>query len=92
MLEFQGKYASCKVMIDSVEETAIKQIREFLDCPAFEGAQIRIMPDVHAGAGAVIGFSWRLPLARGQEPGSAAPATPLDSKRRVCPGPARRTR
>ena len=57
MLEFQGKYASCKVMIDSVEETAIKQIHEFLDCPAFEGAKIRIMPDVHAGAGAVIGFT-----------------------------------
>jgi RNA-splicing ligase RtcB len=57
MLEFSGKYASCKVMIDSVEETAIKQIRAFLDCPAFEGAKIRIMPDVHAGAGAVIGFT-----------------------------------
>ena len=57
MLEFRGKYAACKVMIDSVEETAIKQIREFLDCPAFEGATIRVMPDVHAGAGAVIGFT-----------------------------------
>ena len=57
MLEFQGKHATCKVMIDTVEETAIKQIHAFLDCPAFEGAQIRIMPDVHAGAGAVIGFT-----------------------------------
>jgi RNA-splicing ligase RtcB len=60
MLEFQGKYASCKVMIDAVEETAVKQIREFLDCPAFEGATIRIMPDVRAGAGAVIGFTCTL--------------------------------
>jgi len=57
MLEYTGKYASCKVMIDDIEETAVQQIYSFLNCPAFEGAQIRIMPDVHAGAGAVVGFT-----------------------------------
>ena len=57
MKEYTGKYASCKVFADTIEETAEEQIKEFLDCPAFEGAQIRIMPDVHAGAGAVIGFT-----------------------------------
>ena len=57
MLEYTGEYASCKVLIDDIEETAVQQIYSFLNCPAFEGAQIRIMPDVHAGAGAVVGFT-----------------------------------
>jgi RNA-splicing ligase RtcB len=57
MIEYAGKYATCQVMIDQVEETAVKQIHGFLNCPAFEGSKIRIMPDVHAGAGAVIGFT-----------------------------------
>lgn len=57
MLEYQGKYASCKVFVDKIEETAVQQIYQFLNCPAFEGSKIRIMPDVHAGAGAVVGFT-----------------------------------
>ena len=57
LLEYIGKYASCQVMIDQIEEEAITQIYSFLNCPAFEGAKIRIQPDVHAGAGAVIGFT-----------------------------------
>lgn len=57
MREFEGKYASCKVFNDEVEETAVDQIKLILDCPAFEGSKIRIMPDVHAGSGAVIGFT-----------------------------------
>jgi tRNA-splicing ligase RtcB (3'-phosphate/5'-hydroxy nucleic acid ligase) len=57
MLEYIGKYTSCQVMIDVIEEECVKQIYNFLNCPAFEGAKIRIMPDCHAGAGAVIGFT-----------------------------------
>jgi RNA-splicing ligase RtcB len=57
MLEFIGKYTSCQVMIDEIETEAVSQIYNFLNCPAFEGAKIRIQPDVHAGAGAVIGFT-----------------------------------
>ncbi|CAB4131451.1 RtcB Uncharacterized conserved protein [uncultured Caudovirales phage] len=57
MLEYEGKYAKCKVMTDNIEETAVTQIYGFLNSPAFEGATIRIMPDVHAGAGAVVGFT-----------------------------------
>jgi RNA-splicing ligase RtcB len=44
-------------MLDEIEPEALQQIYNFLNCPAFEGAKIRIMPDVHAGAGAVIGFT-----------------------------------
>lgn len=57
MLEYQGKYTTCSVMIDEIEEEAVQQIYRFLNSPAFEGAKIRIMPDVHAGAGAVVGFT-----------------------------------
>lgn len=57
MIDFKGRYASCRVFADAIEETAEEQIKTFLDCPAFDGAKIRIMPDVHAGAGAVIGFT-----------------------------------
>ena len=56
-IEFTGRYTSCKVFAESLEPTAEKQIQTFLECPAFEGSKIRIMPDVHAGAGAVIGFT-----------------------------------
>lgn len=56
-LEFKGKFTSCKVFNDNVEETAVQQIYGFLNHPAFENLQIRIQPDVHAGAGAVIGFT-----------------------------------
>ena len=54
---FTGSQASCKVFATDLEPTAETQIATFLDCPAFAGCQIRIMPDVHAGAGAVIGFT-----------------------------------
>ena len=60
MLEYQGAATSCKVFTDSIEAEAVQQIYGFLNCPAFEGSQIRIMPDVHAGAGAVIGFTANL--------------------------------
>ncbi|GIQ85159.1 tRNA-splicing ligase, RtcB [Kipferlia bialata] len=42
---------------DLVEEECQKQIRSFVDHPAFAQSQIRIMPDAHAGMGAVIGFT-----------------------------------
>lgn len=57
MLYYQGQYTSCTVMIDDIEEEAVTQIYRFLNCPAFEGSKIVIQPDVHAGAGAVIGFT-----------------------------------
>ncbi len=57
MVELTGKYNSARVFCDSVESSAQKQILTFLNHSAFSGGKIRIMPDVHAGAGAVIGFT-----------------------------------
>jgi tRNA-splicing ligase RtcB len=48
-LEYQGQYAACKVFTDNVDGMVVQQIYGFLNSPAFEGATIRIMPDVHAG-------------------------------------------
>ncbi len=56
-MNFTGKYAFCEVMIDEIDQTAVQQIYGFLNCAVFEGSRIRIMPDVHAGIGSVIGFT-----------------------------------
>lgn len=56
-LIFKGEYAEAQVFAVQLEPVAVTQIYGFLNCPAFEGAHIRIMPDCHAGAGAVIGFT-----------------------------------
>ncbi len=57
MIELQGKHASARIMTDYVEAEAISQIYTFLNHQAFDGLGIRIMPDVHAGKGAVVGFT-----------------------------------
>lgn len=46
-----------KIFTDNIEETARKQIDTLLEQPAFKDCKVRIMPDVHAGAGCVIGFT-----------------------------------
>ena len=56
MLEYQGQYGKAKVMIDDIDQATISQIYEFLNHEAFTNP-IAIMPDTHAGNGAVIGFT-----------------------------------
>lgn len=51
----QGKYNTAKIFTDVIEKGAIEQIQAACDFPAFKGLKIRIMPDVHAGAGCTIG-------------------------------------
>ena len=46
-----------KIFTDNIEETALEQIKELLSIDVFSDKKIRIMPDVHAGAGCVIGFT-----------------------------------
>ena len=46
-----------KIFTDDIEQEAINQINELLDQEAFKDSKIRIMPDVHAGKGCVIGFT-----------------------------------
>ncbi|UKI43484.1 MAG: RtcB family protein [Porphyromonadaceae bacterium] len=49
-----------KIFTDNIEESALAQIRELLSIDVFSDKKIRIMPDVHAGAGCVIGFTGNL--------------------------------
>ena len=55
MKEIRGTYNTAKVFTDSVEELAEEQIRSLCNMEIFQDSVIRIMPDVHAGAGCTIG-------------------------------------
>lgn len=55
MFELKGKYASAKVFTDVVDSSAISQVLALLNQPYAEGARVRMMPDIHAGAGCTIG-------------------------------------
>jgi len=46
-----------KIFTDLIEPEATNQIYSLIKQPAFENCKVRIMPDVHAGSGCVIGFT-----------------------------------
>lgn len=60
MITIDGKYTEARVFTDELEDLARTQIRDVCNHPTFEGSRVRIMPDVHAGAGCVIGFTAEL--------------------------------
>lgn len=49
-----------KIFTNNIEDSAKEQIDLLLEQEAFKDCKIRIMPDVHAGAGCVIGFTGNL--------------------------------
>lgn len=49
-----------KIFTENIEQKAADQIDILLSQPAFADCKVRIMPDVHAGAGCVIGFTANL--------------------------------
>ena len=49
--------ADLKIFTENIEHEALNQIYTLIKQPAFSDCKIRIMPDVHAGAGCVIGFT-----------------------------------
>ena len=46
-----------KIFTQNIEQEALDQINTLMEQPAFSDCKVRIMPDVHAGAGCVIGFT-----------------------------------
>ncbi|UBF23033.1 tRNA splicing ligase RtcB [Haloarcula virus HCTV-16] len=58
-LQIDGEYTSADVKTDAVDETFVEQVQRMVNHEAFEG-DVKIMPDGHAGAGAVIGFTMPL--------------------------------
>lgn len=52
--------ADLKIFTQNIEDKAFDQIMTLIHQPAFSECKVRIMPDVHAGAGCVIGFTANL--------------------------------
>ena len=46
-----------KIFTDNIEQEAVEQINLLLEQDPFKNCKVRIMPDVHAGKGCVIGFT-----------------------------------
>ncbi len=53
MIEFDN----VKIFTDNIEQSALEQLHVLVTTGVFDGQPIRIMPDVHTGAGCVIGFT-----------------------------------
>lgn len=46
-----------KIFTENIEPEAVNQIYTLIAQPPFQGSSVRIMPDVHAGTGCVVGFT-----------------------------------
>ena len=57
MKEIIGRYSRAIIYTDELEEIAAEQIQALCNQEFVLGCKIRIMQDVHAGAGCVIGFT-----------------------------------
>jgi len=55
MIITKGKYNTAKIFADVLEDGAAAQIETLCNQEFVRGSRIRIMPDVHAGAGCTIG-------------------------------------
>lgn len=55
MIEITGKYNSAKVFTQNLDEGSKKQILRLCEQEYIKNSKIRMMPDVHAGAGCTIG-------------------------------------
>lgn len=55
MLEVFGKYNQAKIFTDVVDQASIAQVIELCNQEFTAGSRIRLMPDVHAGAGCTVG-------------------------------------
>ena len=50
----EGQFNTAKVFTDVIDDGAVEQIKKLCDQGYTVGSVIRIMPDVHAGAGCTI--------------------------------------
>ncbi len=55
MLEVSGKYNQAKIFTDVVDQASVAQVIELCNQEFAAGSRIRLMPDIHAGAGCTIG-------------------------------------
>ena len=57
MMQHEIHMSDLKIFTNTIEPEALNQIYTLVKHPVFADCKIRIMPDVHAGAGCVIGFT-----------------------------------
>ncbi len=86
MITISGKYNNAKVFTDTCDQATVAQVTNLLNQSCVQGAQIRIMPDCHAGAGCVIGTTMTIqnkviPNLVGVDIGCGMLATKLKEKR-----------
>lgn len=55
MIEIKGKYNQAKIFTDIVDSASIAQVQELCNQEFAAGSRIRLMPDIHAGAGCTVG-------------------------------------
>jgi tRNA-splicing ligase RtcB len=55
LILIKGQFNEAKVFTSELEETARAQIQNLVNQSFVKGSKIRVMPDVHAGAGSTIG-------------------------------------
>ena len=55
MIEIRGKCNEAKIFADVVDSASIAQVQELCNQEFTAGSRIRLMPDIHAGAGCTIG-------------------------------------
>ena len=60
MFEVKGKYASAIVYTDIADQNSVSQVLELCNQEIAKGQKIRMMPDIHAGAGCTIGTTMTL--------------------------------
>jgi len=60
MITITGSQTQAHVYTDVLDQSAHDQLQRMVDHEAFQGLQVRIMPDVHAGKGSVVGFTCSL--------------------------------
>ncbi|WKA57050.1 RtcB family protein [Planococcus shenhongbingii] len=56
----KGKYSDAKVFTNNIDDVTVSQIEGFLNEELTKEANVRIMPDCHAGKGAVIGTTMKV--------------------------------
>ncbi len=55
MIELKGKYAEALIYTDIVDQDSISQVISLLNQSFAKDSRVRLMPDIHAGAGCTIG-------------------------------------
>ena len=55
MIEVKGKFITAKIFTDVIDNASLGQVKSLCDQEFAAGSKIRMMPDIHAGAGCTVG-------------------------------------